>query len=46
MPECGAVSTFCEGDTCWTYTCTRDDTHAPGDHDYQLDDGQTPPPEA
>lgn len=46
MPEdiCGAVSIYCSGDGEWTYTCQADAEHTPGEHDYQLDDGQPPLP--
>jgi hypothetical protein len=46
MPEstCDAVSTFCSGDDEWTFTCQAPADHDPGQHDYQLDDGQAPLP--
>jgi hypothetical protein len=40
MPECGSPSTYCSGDDAWTYHCTAEKEHAPGEHMYTLDDGQ------
>lgn len=45
MAECGAESNFCRDDLTWTFHCAADEDHEPGQHDYQLDEGQSPLPE-
>ena len=45
MTACGVVSIYCSGDDEWTFHCVADEEHAPGEHDYQLDDGQPALPE-
>ena len=42
---CGAPSTYGENGQEWTYHCTAPADHAPGEHRYVLDEGQTPPPD-